>query len=254
MHSNLHECTSLSAWFAGPKGAYVLDWEQRQIDSAVEDTFGFNAVQIGLPQIDFLRSNRIPLRICTDEALGAELCCMPCALPLASQSVDLILLPHVLEFSDSPHQILREAERVLRPEGQIVIAGFNPLSLWGLKRMLRHRSGRYPWCGDFIGLLRLRDWLKLLGFELNGGRFGCYAPPFRSHQWLQRFAFMEQAGDRWWPIAGGIYVVRAVKRVHGMRLLTPCWKSSKARVKALAPIAREQGEMQRVLSGEERDA
>jgi len=65
---------------------------------------------------------------------------------------------------------------------------------------------------QFIGLLRLRDWLRVLGFELNGGKFGCYAPPFGEKLWLERFAFMEQAGSRWWPIAGGVYVVRAVKR------------------------------------------
>jgi len=81
-----------------------------------------------------------------------------------------------------------------------------------------------PWDAKFISLLRLRDWLRVLGFELNGGSFGRYAPPFRDKLWLDRFQFMEQAGARWWPIAGGIYVVRAVKRVHGMRVVTPAWR------------------------------
>ena len=82
----------------------------------------------------------------------------------------------------------------------------------------------------------VRDWLRVLGFELDGGRFGCYAPPFRSRLWLDRFAFMEKAGARWWPITGGIYVVRAVKRVAGMRLITPAWRRERARRRALAPI------------------
>jgi hypothetical protein len=124
------------------------------------------------------------------------------------------------------------------PEGQIVIAGFNPASLWGLKRLLGRRRAEYPWCGEFIGLVRLRDWLKLLGFELNGGRFGCYAPPFSRTHWQNRFAFMEKAGDRWWPICGGIYVVRAVKRVRGMKLVAPQWKNGPVAVKALANAAR----------------
>ena len=85
----------------------------------------------------------------------------------------------------------------LMPEGSIVISGFNPLSLWGMKRLLWGRRDQLPWSGRFIGLLRLRDWLHLLGFELNGGRFGCYAPPFASSRWMERSGFMEKAGDRW---------------------------------------------------------
>jgi len=98
----------------------------------------------------------------------------------------------------------------------------------------RHRAA--PWDLKFIGLLRLRDWLRVLGFELNGGKFGCYAPPFGEQLWLERFGFMESAGARWWPIAGGVYVVRAVKRTHGMRVITPTWRQEWARRRALAPI------------------
>ncbi|MGE5792697.1 MAG: class I SAM-dependent methyltransferase [Bacteroidota bacterium] len=231
---------SLAAWYETAKGAYVLEWERAQFDSAVEDIFGFNAVQIGLPSIDFLRANRISYRFCVSADPGCSVAADPRHLPLASQSMDLVVLPHVLEFGADPHQILREAERVLMPEGQIVIAGFNPLSLWGLKRWVGRKRPEYPWCGDFIGLLRLRDWLKLLGFELNGGRFGRYAPPFSQGRWLQRFAFMEKAGDRWWPICGGVYVVRAVKRVRGMRLVTPNWKNGRTTARALAPVARRE--------------
>jgi len=230
--------STLAEWFSTAKGAYVLGWEHAQVDSAVEDVFGFNALQVGLPSVDFLRANRIPLRFRAGLEPGCELAADPRQLPLAPQSMDLVVIPHVLEFSRDPHQILREAERVLMPEGHIVIAGFNPISLWGLKRKLRRKRTDYPWCGEFIGLLRLRDWLKLLGFELNGGRFGCYAPPFSQTRWLQRFAFMEQAGDRWWPICGGVYVVRAVKRVRGMRLVAPQWKNGRAAAKSLATAAR----------------
>src|SRR6266851_2253339 len=99
-----------------------------------------------------------------------------------------------------------------------------------------------PWCGRFIGLLRLKDWLALLGFELTGGRFGCYAPPFSQGRWLERFGFMEKAGDRWWPICGAVYVVRAIKRNVGMRLVRPEWRDKRAAKKALAPVTqRENG-------------
>jgi SAM-dependent methyltransferase len=221
--------SSLSGWFSTPQGAYVLGWELAQFDSAVEDVFGFRAVQIGLPEVDFLRQNRISYRFSLALERGAALAADPLQLPLASQSVDLVVLPHVLEGHPNPHDVLREAERVLMPEGQVVISGFNTGSLWRLRQLFSARNTEPPWDAKFISLLRLRDWLRVLGFELNGGKFGCYAPPFRDKIWLDRFDFMEKAGARWWPIAGGIYVVRAVKRVHGMRIVTPAWRREPAR-------------------------
>ena len=228
--------SSLSAWLSTPQGSYVLGWELRQFDSAVDDVFGFRAVQIGLPEVDFLRQNRIPYRFSLALEPGATLAADPLQLPLASQSVDLVALPHVLEGHHNPHEVLREAERVLMPEGQVVISGFNPASLWRLRQLFGLDRQQAPWDAKFIGLARLREWLRLLGFELNGGQLGCYAPPFRQKMWLDRFAFMEKAGARWWPIAGGLYVVRAVKRVHGMRVVTPAWRRERARRRALAAI------------------
>jgi SAM-dependent methyltransferase len=228
--------TSLSGWFSTPQGAYVLDWELAQFDSAVDDVFGFRALQIGLPEVDFLRQNRISWRFSLALEPGATVAADALQLPLESQSLDLVALPHVLEGHHNPHDVLREAERVLRPEGQIVISGFNSLSLWRVRQMFSFRNDDPPWDAKYIGLMRLREWLRVLGFELNGGMFGCYAPPFRDKLWLERFGFMEKAGARWWPIAGGIYVVRAIKRVHGMRIVTPAWRRERARRRALAAI------------------
>lgn len=227
--------SSLSGWLSTPPGEYVLGWELLQYDSAVEDVFGFRAVQVGLPEVDFLRQNRIPFRFTLALEPGAALAADPLQLPLASQSVDLVTLPHVLEFHPNPHEVLREVERVLVPEGHVVISGFNTASLWRARQAFTFgREKPTPWDAKFIGLLRLREWLRLLGFELNGGMFGCYAPPFANRTWLERFAFMEKAGPRWWPITGGIYVVRAIKRVQAMRLVTPAWRKERARRRALA--------------------
>jgi SAM-dependent methyltransferase len=228
--------SSLSGWFGTPQGSYALDWELAQFDSAVEDVFGFRAVQVGLPEVDFLRQNRIPFRFSLALEPGAALAADALQLPLASQSVDLVALPHVLEFHHNPHDVLREAERVLMPEGQLVISGFNPASLWRLRQVFSFEEKNPPWDAKFIGLLRLRDWLRVLGFELNGGKFGLYVPAFRQKRWIERFAFMEKAGARWWPIAGALYVVRAVKRVHGMRLVTPAWRQERARRRAVAAV------------------
>ncbi len=215
----------------------MLDWELAQFDSAVDDVFGFRAVQVGLPEVDFLRQNRISYRFTLALEPGATLAADPLQLPLASQSVDLVVLPHVLEGHPNPHDVLREVERVLRPEGHVVISGFNTISLWRARQLFASRHNGAPWDAKFIGLLRLREWLRVLGFELNGGKFGCYAPPFRNEVWLKRFAFMDKAGARWWPVTGGVYVVRAVKRVHAMRIVTPAGRRERARRRALAPVS-----------------
>ncbi len=242
---------TIATWFESDPGRYTLAWARTQIDLAVENVFGFNAVQLGSPTIDFLQANRMPSRFSVGPEPGCAVRADFTHLPLASQSVDLIVLPHVLEFCKDPHQVLREAERVLMPEGQIVIVGFNPISLWGLSKLVAGRRQEWPWRGEFIGLLRLRDWLKLLGFELNGGKFGCYAPPFKTEKWLRRFRFMEALGDRWWPIVGGLFVVRAVKRTAGMRLVTPAWRSRRSQPRELA-VATARGAWGNNIQGPDR--
>src|SRR4029077_10084787 len=167
----------LTDWLETPKGAYVLGWERGQFDAAVEDVFGYNAIQVGLPGLDFLRESRIPLKVRAGLEPGCGLRSDPVQLPLASQSIDLLALPHVLEFCAHPHAILREAERVLMPEGSVVISGFNPLSLWGAARALGWDRRQYPGCGRYIGLLRLKDWLALLRVGLEGGGVALSPPP-----------------------------------------------------------------------------
>lgn len=241
----LSPAAALADWLQHtPAGQYVRDWEQTRVDAAVADVFGFHAVQIGLPQWDLLAANRIghQLRVDTelppaDSPHRLTLLAAGEELPLASGSVDLVILPHALELSADPHQLLREVERVLIAEGQVVITGFNPFSLWGIARRLRGSAAGAPWQGRFLNVLRLRDWLALLGFEVDRGNFGCYAPPLRHSHWLHRCRWMELAGDRWWGFAGGVYMIRAVKRVRGMRLVQPGWRDGlAARRKAIVAL------------------
>jgi len=229
--------TTLAEWFATPLGRYLAAREQGYFDRTVADIFGYYALQIGLPEVDALAACRMPSRWTLDYDPPARLLADPHALPLPDNTVDLIVMPHALEFTDDPHLMLREAWRVMRPEGQVVIAGFNPFSLYGLKRYFG-REQTPPWNGNFIGLWRVKDWLTLLGFDVVGGRLDAYAPPFRSMKWLARFGFFERAGDRWWPIAGGVYFLRATKKVAGMRVLTPAWERRERRKRALVPAAR----------------
>ncbi len=234
----------LHDWFATPPGRYLLAWERAQLDLAVADIFGFHALQLGLPELDGLACNRMPHRWLASQvsAPGAAFVTDFCALPFQANSLDLVLLPHALELAADPHSTLREVERVLVPEGRVVICGLNPASLWGLRQRRAHLHHRFglgklflPEAGKFIGYWRLRDWLRLLGFEVEVARFGCYRPASSSEKWLQTLAWMDRAGARWWPIFGALYFLVAVKRVRGMTLLSPAWKTAK--IPASAPVS-----------------
>lgn len=220
-------------WLSTPLGHYLREQEQVMYDRAVGDIFGFNAVQIGMPKMNLLQNSRIPLSFLADIGTG-QVKCDARQLPFSSNCIDLLLLPHVLEFNEHPHHVLREAERVLVPEGHIVISGFNPMSSWGMKKYFCCKEG-YPWNGVFISLPRIKDWLALLGFELVGGRMACHSPPFRNPSWLKKFQFMDSAGDRWWPMMGGVYFIVAKKRVVNLRLIRPSWNKSKLKSLVSAP-------------------
>jgi len=240
---------ALGSWLETPAGRYVQAWEQARLDELTADMFGFNAMQIGLPQIEALRANRMPHKWLTDNAMplpGADGRKAPVVvvhdfaeLPFATQSLDLVVLPHVLEFAAEPHQVLREVDRVLIPEGRVIVCGFNPASLWGVRQYAGRmtRSHFLPRHGEFISFPRMKDWLKLLNMEVGQGYFGCYAPPCRTERWLNRFGFMERAGQRWWPYLGAVYIIHAIKRVKGMRLVGPAFTRKPATVVGGVPAA-----------------
>ncbi|HLU78394.1 MAG TPA: methyltransferase domain-containing protein [Burkholderiaceae bacterium] len=233
----------LEEWLDTPQGRYVAAWENAQISGMVANAFGYHAIQIGLPHWDLLQANRIPHQVCTSIEPASGTCralvvAEPETLPFDTQSVDLIVLPHGLECATNPHQVLREIERVLVPEGRVVISGFNPWSLWGLRERLPALDPLVPVPAPLqVSLPRLKDWFKLLSFEMDRGRFGCYAPPSFTNAWLTRWAFMEKAGDRWWPICGAVYVVSAVKRVAGATVVGPEWKRKRKAMRRRAAVA-----------------
>lgn len=241
----------LQDWFETPAGRYLLAWEQQQFEQAVADIFGYHALQLGLPALDALATNRMPHRwlatlpadprgtLRTDYA----------ALPFPEASLDLVALPHALDSHPNPHGTLREVARVLVPGGRVVLSGFNPVSLWGLRQERERLCRRFnigtellPPQLDFIGSRRLRDWLHLLDLEIETGRYGCYRPLLGSEKWLQRWRWMDRAGGRWWPFFGAAYFMVAVKRVHGVRLLEPAWKKVNNKAAATVPLARRSGD------------
>ena len=240
------------------------------MDRAVADMFGYHALQLGLPTLAGLQHNRMPHRWLATQEMpasppGADLNMdvqagtpdVPLAfitdfdaLPFPAASLDLVVLPHTLELSNA-HETLREVERVLVAEGRVVVCGLNPTSLWAL-RSARQRLwrllglGRFmgpdylPQQDAFLGVWRLRDWLRLLGFEVEVVRYGCYAPAVGSVGWLQRFAWLDRLGARWWPIFGAAYMVVAVKKVRGARLLGAAWKTKPVRATTVVAGQRRQ--------------
>ena len=243
---------SLHDWFQTPLGGYLLERERAWLDQVVPDIFGYHAVQFGLPEFDLLRESRMSHCMTVDPVGKADIKAHWNELPFESQSIDLCVLPHVLEFSGNPHEVLREIDRVVRPEGRILIIGFNPWSLFGIKKLWSSRE--IPWSGEFVSLLRMKDWLQLLGFEPSSGLLSCYIPPCRSETWQRRWSFMEKFGGRWWGVGGGVYMLEAIKRVHGMRLMTPAWSDRKVRERKFATAAKREGQESARVSGTPRPA
>ena len=237
-----------------PVASRLLSWEQSQADELLGDVFGYHAVQLGWPELQALRSNRMPHRWLAqaefetsqpEAELGSEplhsLCLDSRAWPWPADSLDLVVLPHALERSADPHACLREVARVLIPEGQVLITGLNPWSWWGWQQARGSRGeglcGAHS--GDLIGYRRLRDWLRLLGFEVQVSRFGGWAPALGSERWMQRLQWMDKLGERWWPILGGVYLIMATKRVPGGRLIEGRrWRTVRSPAAATAPVAR----------------
>ena len=169
---------------------------------------------------------------------------LPEALPFEGKSVDVVLMPHTLDFAEDPHQVLREVQRVLSPEGYAVILGFNPISLWGFWRVLVKRQRRVPWCGQFLSLFRLKDWLHLLGYETTQGAMYFYRPPFKKPGLMERLHFLDKFGDRWWPMAAGGYILVAQKHVLGMTPLKPVWNNTTKNTGRAANSAATRGAVQ----------
>ncbi|MDI1309564.1 MAG: methyltransferase domain-containing protein [Methylotenera sp.] len=223
----------LQAWLSSTAGQYLQAKEQVLYDQAVVDLFGFNALQMGCAQMNLLRNSRIPNRFVASEfatdTANYQLSCSDDFLPFADMSIDLLLLPHRLEFSERPHQTLREAARVMMPDGHLVISGFNRLSLWGVTAGFKKKVSNqlsYPWNGKFIGLTRLKDWLALLGFEVVSVEMCCHIPPFEQPSWQKRFSFFDKISSRRCAMLGGVYFIVAKKRVVGMMPIKPNWKRS----------------------------
>ena len=256
--------TDPSAWQNSVCGRYIGHVEQDLHDKAVVNIFGFNALQMGAEHLDLLMQSRIANRYklvstkltsvgkwLPPQSSQQTVFCDDDFLPFSEMSVDVLLLPHRLEFSTRPHQTLREAERVLMPEGHLLITGFNPMSLWGIKAMRMRLTKKksavdYPWSGRFIGLTRLKEWLSLLGFEVVSQQVAAFVPPLESVAWHRRLSFFDRFACKYLNAFGGVYFIVAKKRVVGMTPIKPDWKKNavKSRLVASQPSGHQQAPSQ----------
>ncbi len=237
----------VAEWFRRPLGEALLEAERGELGQVLPDLFGYHIVQVGVRGPDeLLGSSRISHRVVLDTSPPSGTpprhpVCVPSALPIAASSIDVMVLPHVLEFEPEPFAVLLEAERVIIGEGMLVILGFHPWGLWGLWRSLCDSTGQAPWCGRFIAPGRVRAWLLELGFELMRVRAYYFRPPIAEGGSVERFAFLERIGQRYWPRLGGAYLIMAKKRVVALTPIVPSWRRAPSLVPNGVPEAGAHG-------------
>ncbi len=237
----------LPRWLSATPGRELLDRECGCVKELLSDLFGYYLLQVGCSRefIKPIAHSRIRYHVALETRFpgmggGRTVIGADRAFPVATDSIDTVFLPHTLDLAADPCQVLRETERVLIPEGRVIILGFNPWSVWGLWRLFRRHSGQVPWCGAFLGQRRVAGWLALLGFDIEQQHPLMFLPPLRREDVLSRLEILESIGLRWLPLFSGAYAIRAVKRVSTLTPMQPLWKT-RSRVmpgQAVEPTAR----------------
>ena len=234
--------SDIRAWFESPLGRQVVNVQQAVLEQLLPGFFGYHLMQLSIQSAPLYGSSPIhhkfsmALRSDDDAAFLGK----ATSLPFADDSMDVTLLHHLLEFFDSPQQILREVARVTIPSGHIVIAGFNPLSLWGLCKPVARLRGNAPWIGSFIRPGRLMDWLNLLNFKIDRAHYCTYGLPVNRKPFVGRIPDYTQGISRKSSLPfGAVYVIVARKQVGTMTSIRPVWRQSKAfdRLTVVRPAA-----------------
>ena len=221
--------SALQQWFKSPRGAALLALEAALVTEELDDCFGWELLQLGswgegraLLQGARTRSQSLAA---VAPVSGADFISRLTQLPVAGDSVDTVLLPHTLEFEADPYAVLREADRVLAGDGKLVILSFAPWSLWGL-RAATTRTGYPPGLRRLISERRLRDWLRLLGYEIGESRRYLHELP-----WGEPESGSARLRRSWWyPLPGGAFVLKARKRQHSLTPLRPLLRERRSAV------------------------
>ncbi len=228
---------SVSDWLEAPLGESLLHQESRVVEEAFDGIFGEQCLQLGNwgaanTFLRFARTQRSALIAEVPGEEGSFALSQLHRLPVASDSIDSVLLPHTLDYSDRSHAILREVHRVLRSDGHLVVLGFKPGGLWGLRRLIPG-AGMPPATEQLIAERRLRDWLQLLDMRIHGisRYFFRWPMPGNSGASSQQW---EHRGQRWWPELAACYMLTAQKRISTITPVRPTWRSTAKVVTGLA--------------------
>ena len=236
---------ALSSWWQGPLGRAVLGAESALLTEALEDVFGWELLQIGAwgSSRELLAGSRTRHRtiVAAHRSRGpADIVGRPSQLPIASDSIDAVLLPHTLELAADPFAIVREVDRVLVGEGNLVVLGFRPWSLWGL-RARASRTGFPPDLRRVLPERRVRDWLVLLGYDIVAVRRYLYCSPWGSGPSTSEGAARMLRRGLTYPLPGSAYLLKARKRVYTLTPIRPRLRQKPAVVGGLVkPTTRTQ--------------
>ena len=234
----------LQGWYASPAGQVLYAELQDTLDQLLSGLFGYYALQVGALslQADPLQSSPIGQKVyMTLDTECGTLAASPLALPFQQDTLDLIVLLHTLDFSHDPHQVLREAHRVLISEGHLVLVGFNPVSMMGLGRLALKHTSRVPWVGHFYTAKRLKDWFSLLDFSVVQTEYVGLRPPVQNMRVQQRLQFLNHAGRYGLARLGGVRIFVAKKRVLTLTPRLQPWRPRQRvlPVNVAEPSARE---------------
>jgi SAM-dependent methyltransferase len=213
-------CRQLESWYDTPLGAYLYAQERQIVGELVQPLFGHRLLQLGTSTRQPLLESAPQVQkiyAASTNATSVQLCTDLDHLPFAAESIDILVLHHAVEFAANPHQLLREANRVLAHRGEIIVVGFNPWSLFGAVCGLQRLFGRQPWtCAQSLSKHRLRDWLHLLGMEVENIRHSVSAPPWGKGRLKQQLLQLDAYTTRKNWMTGGLYIMHARKQVSSL--------------------------------------
>jgi len=232
----------LADWYASPLGQMLAEAEQDELDKILPDLFGYHLLQLGSSETSLLSASRILHKVVLDghqknEVFPSQINGLPEDLPIQPDCIDAVLLHHSLDLAMDPRQVLREAERILIPEGHLIILGFNSRSFWGLRHLINYKQDNVPWSYRFLSVHRVKDWLALLGLEITTIRYQFFRPPVGRKGISDQLKFIETWGQRWWPFLGGVYLLVAKKKVSTLTPIKPRWRPRRSIVRELTDAA-----------------
>lgn len=222
--------SSISEWYQTAVGQILLNELKTSLDPILATTFGYYSIQLGCvaQSAQLLDACRVKYHFNLDakgDHVNVEV--HPALLPIATDSVDLVVLMHHLSNSIEPHAILREAFRVLIPAGKLIIIDFNPVSLWGVRHFFQSWLERIPWCGHFYTARRLTDWMTLLGFDQQKHLQVGYMPPIHHTGLIRQLLWLEKGLKNWLPFSSALNVLVYNKNISPMTPVRHRWVARK---------------------------